>query len=284
MADNQEEICMKNELLHIFRNSPFGREVLLQSIYFCLRNGVQLRVYIPEHSQFLMYFPEEAVAVDLGRAFLRSQESAKKHAKEIIRSMDGEAGFLQPKSYTASTLPDIPVDFGFMTCPRTISDLSSKLSFGHIGPGARLIIKNARFPLIIPTPFFKEWKHILVFFGGSRNAVKAFRLGIRLQGLSGLPLELFTHAEGKPRSYYEQILDEHDLLSHVQTGGVRWIFMEKGSFREALYDISHEALIIVGAHGHGVMKEILFGSMMEHMQTILPNNLVIVGPHYTGDA
>ncbi|OPX40587.1 MAG: universal stress protein [Thermoplasmata archaeon] len=274
---------MKNQLLHIFRNTPFGRETFLQSIYFCKMTGLHLKVFIPRHLQFLMYFSREVVTVDLDKSFLRSPETAKQHAEDLIRETGVDASFLEPKRFTASTLPDIPVDFGFMTCPRTISDLSSKVGLGYIGPRVRAIIKNAAFPVLIPTAVYKEWKHIVVLFGGSANALNAFRLGVKLQLLSGLPLNLFTYAENKPKSYYEKILEEHDLFSGIQSGGVEWQFVEKGHFREGLYEVSHDALVIAGAYGHGLIKEILFGNMMEEIQTILPNNLVIVGPHYSED-
>jgi len=272
---------MNNQLLHVFRNTPFGREAFLQSIYFCKKSGVHLKVYIPHQPQFLMYFPREVVTVDLDKSFLRAAKTAREHAEKLIQSEGVDASFLDPKQYTASTLPDIPVDFSFMSCPRSISDLSSKVGLGHIGPRVRSIIRNARFPVLIPTPVYKEWKNILVFFGGSANALSAFRLGIKLQLLSGLPMQFFTYAEKKPKTFYEQILEEHNLLSGITSGGVNWVFSEKGSFREALYEVSHEALIVAGAYGHGLIKELLFGSMMEEIQTILPNNLVIVGPHYS---
>ncbi len=41
---------MKTTMLHIFRNSPTGRENLMQSAYFCKQQfGLSLAVYIPIH-------------------------------------------------------------------------------------------------------------------------------------------------------------------------------------------------------------------------------------------
>ncbi len=275
---------MEYQLLHVFRNTPFGREAFLQSIYFCKKTRVHLTVYIPRQPQFLMHFTNETVTVDLDKSFLIEPKTAKEHVEELLRSNEIDASFLEPKWHTGSTLPDIPVDFDFMTLPRSISDLSSKIGLGYIGPRVRTIIKNARFPVIIPTQVFKEWKSIAVFFGGSANALNACRLGVRLQRLSGLPLKLFTYAEKKPRAFYEQILEERNLLSGIESGDLEWSYVKKGPFREALYEISHEALIVVGAYGHGLVKDLLFGSMMEEIQTILPNNLLIVGPRYTDNS
>ena len=47
---------MPLELLHIFRNTPFGRETLMQSAFFCQQMGMPIDIYVPRESQFLMYF------------------------------------------------------------------------------------------------------------------------------------------------------------------------------------------------------------------------------------
>jgi len=52
---------MIRTLLHVFRNTPKGREVLMQSLYFCKLTGVSIVIYIPEHTKFLMYFDNDAV-------------------------------------------------------------------------------------------------------------------------------------------------------------------------------------------------------------------------------
>jgi len=274
---------MKNELLHVFRNTPFGRETLLQSIYFCQKTQVSLKVYIPKHSQFLMYFQNEIATVELDKSFLRSPKTAKAHAEGIIAQRGLKPNFLIPKRFTASTLPDIPVDFDFMTSPRSISDLSTKIGLGHIGPKVRIIIKNAAFPVLIPSPVFKEWNSIVVFFGGSQNAMSAFKLGIKLSRLSGLPLKLFTHAKTKSESHYRELLKENGLFTDIEKGRIEWLFFKKESFRENLYAVPHDSLVIVGAYGHGVIKELIFGSMMEETQTVLPNNMLIVGSHQNLD-
>ena len=37
-------------------------------------------------------------------------------------------------------------------------------------------------------------------------------------------------------------------------------------------------MVIVGAYGHGRIKELLFGSKLEKIQATLTNNLLIAGP------
>ncbi len=269
---------MKKQLLHIFRNTPFGREVLMQSVYFCRHTDTLLRVYIPRFRQFLMYFQHEIATIDLDKSFLRDPDTAREHAEQIITAGGLKPSFITPRRHTASTLPDIPVDFDYMTCPRSISDLSTKISLGHLGPKVRVIIRNAHFPVLIPTPVYKQWNSVTVFFGGSHNARKAMQVGAELARVTGMPLYVFTQAEGRSRRDYEQILKDGGFSDLVAEKRFEWLFFEKGKFKVNLYHVPHDSLVVVGAYGHGVIKEVLFGSVMEEIQTILPNNMLIVGP------
>lgn len=272
---------MRNQLLHVFRNTPFGRETLMQSIYFCKMTKTSLNVYIPKYPQFLMYFENEIVTVDLDKSFLRSPETAQEHAEAIIKAGGLEPSFFIPKRFTAGAIPDMPLDFKYMCCPRTISDLSTKIGLGYIGPKVRKIIKNSSFPVLIPTPVYKEWKNIMVFFGGSFNAINAFQIGRRISSLAGFPFRVFTQREKHcSRVDYQNILKENMLFDEIEKGGTDWIFFERGKFQKNLYAVPSDALVVVGAYGHGLVKELLFGSMMEEIQTVLPNNMLIVGPHY----
>ena len=270
---------MKNELLHIFRNTPFGRETLFHSIYFCKNTSTELRVYIPKFKQFLMYFENGVVTVELDDSYLTEPETARVHAEEIIREAGLIPNFIEPKSYTASTLPDIPVDFRYMTCPRSMSDVSSKIGLGYIGPKVRNIVKNASFPVLLTTPVFKEWKSIVAFFGGSNNAGKAVRFAIEICKISGFPIFLFTQAEGKSKSYYEEELNKRGLLDILRDLDFKWLFFDKGEIKINLYNIPHDSLLVIGAYGHGPIKDILFGSKLELIQSYLPNNILIVGPN-----
>jgi len=272
---------MRNELLHIFRNTPFGRETLMASVYFCKETGTSLRVYIPKFRQFLMYFEHEVVTVDLDRAFLRDPSTAKQHAEEIIREGRLTPHFIEPKGFTASTLPDLPVDYRYMTSPRTISNLSAKIGLGYIGPRVRNIIRSAGFPVFIPTPVFKPWKKVVVFFGGSQNAIKALQYGIEIATVSGFPLILFTQAEGRDLRYYEDEIRQVGLFGKLEALGYDWLFFDRGELRVNLYEVPHDSLAIVGAYGHGTIREVLFGSKMEEIQTVLPNSMLIIGPNCT---
>jgi len=272
---------MAQQLFHIFRNTPLGRETLLQSIYFCQQMAVTPTVYIPESTKFLMYFENDVVQVDLDNSYLNDPETALPHAVQLLETARLKPDLFQPKNYTASTLPDIPTNFEFMCCPRSISDLSSKIGLGYIGPRVRRIIQAARFPVLITSPVFKPWKRIAVFFGGSANAVNALKLGIRVAKVTQMALDVYTQTGRSKPEVYRGIVQENGLEEALDGVLDQWTFFEKGRFEDNLYEVAHDALVVLGAYGHGIIRDIMFGSMMEKIQSTISNNLLIAGPKYT---
>lgn len=272
---------MAQKLFHIFRNTPLGRETLLQSIYFCQKLGVRPNIYIPESTKFLMYFENDVVQVDLDPSYLNDPGTAVAHVEQLLEASKIKPDLFTPKNYTASTLPDVPTSFEFMCCPRSISDLSSKIGLGYIGPRVRRIIQAARFPVLITSPVYKPWQTIAAFFGGSANAVNALRLGIRLAKVTGMTLDIYTHVGKNTPSEYRSIVQDKGLDKPLKSVLNQWTFFEKGRFEDNLYDVPHNALVVLGAYGHGIIKDIMFGSMMEKIQSTISNNLLIAGPKYT---
>lgn len=108
---------MAAQLFHIFRNNPFGRETLLQSIYFCKKVGVSLVIYIPRHKKFLMHLKNYVVWINLDDSYLTSPDMALARSTELAEKMGIRARFLDPNHYTKSMLPDIKANFDFMSCP-----------------------------------------------------------------------------------------------------------------------------------------------------------------------
>ncbi len=272
---------MYSQLFHIFRNTPLGRETMLQSLYFCRRIGATPVVYIPKHTKFLMYFDNDVVQVDLDESYLKDPDTARAHAEELLAEAGLPARFLNPKNFTASTLPDIPTNFDFMCCPRSISDLSSKIGLGYLGPRVRRIVTSARFPVLITSPVAKPWESIAVFFGGSANALNALKLGLRIRRQTDMPLRMFTQAENRPRTDYESIIRDQGLEAEMTPLLDEWVFFEKGEFESNLYQVPHNALVIMGAYGHGLIRDLVFGSKMEKIQSTISNNFLVVGPNYT---
>ncbi len=272
---------MEMQILHIYKNTPFGRELLLQTGYFCKTLNISPVVYVPEQTKFLMYFENDVVQIDLDKSYLRAPETAGDHVTDILASMGLQSPkFFVPRHFTASALPDVPVHFDFMTGPRVISNLSSKLGPGYIGPRIQRIVRSSRFPVLIPSCVFKPWKSIAVLFGGSANAVKAFRLGVHLGRLSGMPVALFTGEGRRKKSAYESMLAEQNLSAELERSVAAWHVFSKDAFEDNLYQVPHDALVVIGASGQGLVKELLFGSTLKMIQSVLPNNLLIVGPGY----
>jgi len=272
---------MDHQLLHIFRNTPMGRETLLQSIYFCKKVGASPVIYVPKSTKFLMYFENDVVQIDLDSSYLTAPDTAIAHATELVKQEELNVRFLEPKHYTASTLPDIPTAFDYMCCPRSVSDLASKIGLGYIGPRVRRIVRSARFPVLITSPVFKAWKSISVFFGGSANAVNALRLGFNISRVSGMPLDVFTQVENRSSESYLQIVKDENLEEEMDRYVNDWHFFENKVFEENLYDVPHDALVVLGAFGHGVIRNFVFGSKMEKIQSTVSNSLLIAGPNYT---
>jgi hypothetical protein len=54
---------------------------------------------------------------------------------------------------------------------------------------------------------------------------------------------------------------------------------DSGEFSHNLYNVPHDALVLSGAYGHGLMKNLLFGSKMEIAQNTLTNSILVCGPH-----
>ncbi len=259
-----------------------GRETLLQSIYFCNKIGISPVVYIPESTKFLMYFDNDVVQVDLDASYLTAPESSRSHVDDLLSQNNIIPDLFTPKHFTASTLPDIPTDFDYMCCPRSISDLSSKIGLGYIGPRVRRIVKSARFPVLITSPVFKPWNSITVFFGGSSNAVNALKLGFRISRATGMKLDVFTQIEKKGgEEPYRKVIEKEQLHKQLDTCLNSWNFYDQGQFETNLYDIPHDALVILGAFGHGLIKDMMFGSKMEKIQSVISNNMLIAGPKYT---
>lgn len=269
---------MDYKLLHIFRNTPFGRETFLQSLYFCKTVKASPVVYIPKSDKFLFYFSNDVIQVDLDASYLAHPDTAEDRARKLLEDHGVKEIFLTPKNYTASSLPDLPTHFDFLCCPRSVSDMSSKIGLGHIGPKVRRIIKHASFPVFITSSVFKPWKSIAVLFGGSENAVNALKLGLKLSLASGFPLDIYTLMEGRDQDYYKETAKKQPFWEMAQPRINKWHFWEKDQFDQMLYDIPHDALLVLGAYGHGALKDILFGSKMEQIQSTLGNNMLVTGP------
>ena len=123
----------------------------------------------------------------------------------------------------------------------------------------------------------KRWDRVVCFFGGSANAMIALRCAREISSRSKAPLTIFTQVEGE-RNTYEHEFERAGFAEDLAERRVEWLCFEDGDLRENLYAVHSDALVVAGAHGHGVAKDLVFGSKLELIQTELPNPMVIVGP------
>ncbi|WP_235506284.1 universal stress protein [Desulfatitalea tepidiphila] len=274
-----KDSIVTERLLHVFQNTPLGRESLLQSLHFCKTLGVDLHIYVPESKQFLMYFDHDMVQVDLDRSYLLSPESAVDHARQLADLLDVHVTFLVPKNYTSAQLPDIPTHYTYMCCPQSISDLSAKIGLGYVGPKVWRIAKSSTFPVFMTGRVYKPWTSITVCYTGSNNANKALRWGLHLGRKSGMPVELFTFMERHKAAHFEEQLRQAGLWDELGDRVSTWHKIDRGSFEEAFYAVAHDTLLVLGAYSHGLIKVLLFGSKTEKIQAWMPNNMLLVGPH-----
>ncbi len=269
-------------MFHVFRNTPHGREALLQTAYFCRKMRVSPVVYIPSHARFLLYMENDVIQVDLDPSYLRSPETAEAHVNAVMAEMGMELPrFFSPRHFSTPSLPDVPVSFNFMTCPEILSDRKGKSGAGYIGPRVRRIFKAAPFPLLIPQPVFKPFTSIAVMFGGSINAANALRLAVRLNRLSGMPVSLYTAEEGRRgKKYYEKLMGKNALTGVFAQTVSHWHLFPAKHFIENLFLIPHDALVVAGAYGHGAIRRLFRKSTLDVIQANLPNSLLIAGPDY----
>lgn len=261
---------MNRGIFHIFRNTPLGRETLFQSMYFAQTLQIPLRVYIAQTTRFLMYFDQAVVQIDLDASYLRSPETARRHLDDLIKQTEVTAGMVVPRHFTGPDLPDIPPEFDYMSCPRCISHGSSRIGLGIIGPKVRMLVSRATFPVLITSPAFKPWRSLAVLCNGDSAQDGALDAAMYLKARSGLPLDYYRLGNGNG----QDAPDPSVAAAFRQSHG-----LEMKSLAAALYDIPHDALVIISTGNQVLVKSLLFGSLLEKVQATLANNLLVVGPN-----
>ena len=269
-------------VFHLYRNTPLGRENLLQSVYLCDRLGdATLYLYSPQVTQAIVYFDDGPVTIMLDGSYLFNKETAAREAQRVCEAGGIRYEHFQPDSFTARMLADIPADWSLIACPRVISDSSSRIGLGRLGPKVRAIVKASRCPVFIPCGAYKPWKSVTAFFGGSDVGLRAAQLGSDLAERTGMPLTLVTQVMGREHAdQCHRILNDAGLSERIdRTDSWSWLRFESGTLEEHLMSVPHDSLVVVGAAGDSLIRELVFGSKLELIQTKLPNPIMVVGPH-----
>lgn len=270
---------MNYRLLHIYRNTPLGRETLLQSIHFCKTLNLSLSIYIPESKRFLMCCGSEnsGLQIELDSSYFVSPESALTHAKELTENEGTKPHWIIPQNDAAKSYPKIMGSFEFMCCPRCIKEPLSKLSVGYIDSAVRKIIHAAQFPVLIPSLAYRPWKRIAVFYRVSHNALNALKLGLQICRVSGLPMDIFTQLESGGNKDVQNSINNQALKNEIDNAINKWHQFDSRDFMSKIFNVSHDALVLLG--GFHSQKYRNFSGKMEKIQSVLPNNLLVVGPN-----
>jgi len=270
---------MKKPMLHIFRNTPLGRQNLMQSADFCERvSNLSLALYIPSTPQFTMNLSNNLVHVQLDESYLLYPSTARQHINEILERFNCDYEIREPPRNYQGLIPPLDGDWAVMACPRVISEQSSRIGLGHIGPKVRSIAKYAPFPIFIPGMTFKTWTNITAFFGGSELGALAVQQALALARDADVPVSIHTQLGGTTQEECERNLSKAGLLETIRNEGIPWRLYESGTLEENVYEVPHDSLVVVGAAGHNIIKELVFGSKLEVIQSNLPNPLIIIGP------
>ncbi len=272
---------MNCRLLHIYRNTPLGRETLLQSIHFCKTLNLSLSIYIPQSKRVLMCCGSEnsALPIELDKSYFVSPETALLNAKELTKNEGIEPKWIIAHNDTAKSYPKIPDSFEFMCCPRCIKEPLSKLNVGYIGSLVRKIINAAQFSVLIPSSVYKPWKRLAVFYGGSASALNALKLGLHICRVSGLPMDIYTQLESGENKDIQDSIDNQALKNEIDKVINKWHQFNSGDFISNIYNVSHDALVVLGGFHSQRLRN--YSSKMEKIQSVLPNNLLTVGPNYS---
>ncbi len=265
-------------VLHVFRNTPLGRETLLGTIHLCRRTGMQLYLYRPEESRVTLQFENELVEVTLDSSYVRDRETAERHAEEIARSQQIPIHWVEPQHRLASTLPVIVDDFDLMTSPRSLIGPSQGGPLALLGARVRRLIRSAHHPVVVQPAPLLLWDRIVVFFAGSSHALCALAWARALAAAAGVEYRVFTQEEGPAVERATAALQAEGLLEEVRP---RWTVWPRGPFENVLWEVPRTSLVVAGAFGSSGVKSRLFGSRTETLLSQLPNPLFLVGPNAT---
>ncbi|MFH1983908.1 MAG: hypothetical protein ABIL58_18875 [Pseudomonadota bacterium] len=127
-----------------------------------------------------------------------------------------------------------------------------------------------RSPVLITSPAFKPWQSLAVLCSGDAQQDRALDAALFLKARSGLPLDCYRLVNG----------DGWEAPAASVTAAFRHNHeLETKSLAEGLYEIPHDALVIISTGNQVLVKSLLFGSLLEKVQATLANNLLVVGPN-----
>ena len=258
---------MESRFFYTAIDTEEGRQSLDKTLYFCQKFQSSIFVYIPVSDKFLMYFTHDIVQIELDKKQNNSKDLEKKIEKKIEKS-GLFYDFFKPRFFTSSSLPDVPVNFNFMSLPIPRHLANKKIGFSFLGSRISRLMHSAFFSLFIPGENKTKWEKIVVFFGGNKNRNKSLDMALSLSEISGLPLSIITINENnKSYQFYEKYKREKMPLS------VDWHLYKKNEY----FDILKNSLIIMGANKRSFFKDLFLQSKLDNIIQNTTEDILLAG-------
>ena len=131
-----------------------------------------------------------------------------------------------------------------------------------MGSSVEHVVRKSIKPCLVTPAEFKPFTRILAAFDGSGHASRALHEAIELSlGLS-LPLSILTVAEDKDFDKANQLTKDGLKLAQAHNCNASHL-VAKGPAHAAILDIAEKHkfdLIVMGAYGHGRIREMILGS------------------------
>lgn len=267
---------MQLKVIHVYRNTPLGRETLIQAADFVKKINGELNIFLPEYDRILYYFENDATEIRLDESYLYFREQARSRMEKALKLIGVEAHIVDVSTQTASNLPGLyATNYDVLSLPRVMVERQGQLHLPAVGAGVRQVVKNSAAPALIAPGRFHDWTDVQVLFGGSKYSMIALKWGLAISKNMGIPVRLISAvADSDEKQRYENTLAEEGIAT---TAFDDWIFIESNSPVAVLNEIQRTSLIVMGAYGHGRIHSKLFGSKTELIMKNTASLIMLIG-------
>jgi hypothetical protein len=108
--------------------------------------------------------------------------------------------------------------------------------------------------------------------------LQVVNLSVHVARRAKVPLTIYSQLDGATREAYDRSFAQSKLGDNFHHDESRWVTFDSASLDENLHRIPADSLVVVGAAGESLMRELVFGSKLETIQKSLPNPALVVGP------